>query len=40
MLRIIADIHDEDSFNEFMIGVREEPWTIATIWCGVLVVMF
>jgi hypothetical protein len=35
MLRIAADIHDEDSYNEFMIGVREESGTMATmVWCA------
>jgi hypothetical protein len=35
MLRITSNIHDEDSYNEFMISVREEPGTMATMgWCA------
>ncbi len=30
MLRITADIHDEDSYNEFLIGGRDEPGTMAS----------
>ncbi len=35
MLRITTDIHDEDSYNDFMIGVREESGTMASmVWCA------
>ncbi len=35
MLGITADIHDEDSYNEFLIGGRDEPGTMASmVWCA------